>query len=232
MNNNKSIFWAFTLIALGLIFLAKNFGLIFFNWPKHFSFWAIFPLIFGINALFDGKRTEGIIGVLLGLIFILPPLLGLGDWLSFKKLWPLILMAVGTMIFFNRTNTRHPLYFPKPDEQSSGNSFSKSVIMGGIQSKVSSKEFSNGQITAIMGGVELDMRDADLAENAYFDINCIMGGVEILAPKEWNIVLSHTPIMGGVSDNISKYPSDVVDATKTIYLRGLVVMGGVDIKRI
>jgi hypothetical protein len=58
-----------------------------------------------------------------------------------------------------------------------------------------------------------------------------MEGVALNIPKEWNLNLDITPIMGGVEDNISLYPSAVVDPSKNLTLKGTVFMGGIKIKR-
>lgn len=58
-----------------------------------------------------------------------------------------------------------------------------------------------------------------------------MGGLELRVPKEWNVMIDVLPIMGGVEDQITKFPDSVVNKEKKFYLSGNVVMGGVEIKR-
>jgi len=80
----KHLFWAILLIAIGLLFMLGNFGVIHFNW---YSFWRLWPLIF----IFWG-------------IAILP----IKDLFKFV----LLIAAIGiAIIFFNRIDETRPWYF-------------------------------------------------------------------------------------------------------------------------
>jgi hypothetical protein len=80
----KNLFWAILLIAIGLLFMLGNFGLIHFNW---YSFWRLWPLI----LVFWG-------------IAILP----IKDLFKFVLLIAAIAIAI---IFFNRIDESRPWYF-------------------------------------------------------------------------------------------------------------------------
>ena len=54
-----------------------------------------------------------------------------------------------------------------------------------------------------------------------------MGGIEIYAPSEWSIVSEVTPILGAYIDK--RRPTATVP-TKTLFIDGLVLMGGVEVK--
>src|SRR6185295_3589420 len=62
--------------------------------------------------------------------------------------------------------------------------------------------FRGGDITAIMGGGQLDLRLATIptGEEAVIDIVAVMGGVEILVPSTWEVSTPIFPFMGGVED--------------------------------
>ena len=82
-----------------------------------------------------------------------------------------------------------------------------------------------------MGGAQIDLTEADLAEKSGLNVFILMGGLELRVPKEWNVQIDVLPIMGGVEDQITKFPDSVVNKDKRFYLTGNVVMGGVEIKR-
>ena len=41
----------------------------------------------------------------------------------------------------------------------------ENAIFGGVEKRVNSKEFRGGQLQSLFGGIELDLRDADIAES-------------------------------------------------------------------
>jgi hypothetical protein len=97
--------------------------------------------------------------------------------------------------------------------------------------------FRGGDITAIMGGGQLDLRLATIppGEEAVLDIVAVMGGVEILVPSTWEVSTPILPFMGGVEDK--RFPPLQTEASAVrrepggrLVLRGLVMMGGVHIK--
>jgi hypothetical protein len=97
--------------------------------------------------------------------------------------------------------------------------------------------FRGGDITAIMGGGQLDLRLATIppGEEAILDIVAVMGGVEILVPSNWEVSTPILPFMGGVEDK--RFPPLQTDPNAVrretggrLVLRGLVMMGGVHIK--
>ncbi len=81
---------------------------------------------------------------------------------------------------------------------------------------------------AIMGGVKLDFREADLLEgttsvHAY----ALMGGVVILIPPDVRVVVKGFGLMGGFGRaRRTTAPSDA----PCIEIDGIAVMGGVDVK--
>lgn len=79
-----------------------------------------------------------------------------------------------------------------------------------------------------MGGNEIDFRDCELAPGtSVVDITCIMGGVEILVPENWNIIVQLSPILGGIDDNRNSIVEP--DEEKTLILKGFCLFGGIDI---
>ena len=72
----------------------------------------------------------------------------------------------------------------------------------------------------------LDLRDATLEKETILDATSVFGGIEILVPKDVNIIVKSTPIFGGVSNRVSKSK----DNKKTIYIQAFCMFGGIDIK--
>jgi hypothetical protein len=82
---------------------------------------------------------------------------------------------------------------------------------------------------AFMGGIELDMRDANFVEQTVtVHVTAIMGGVEITVPEDAVVRVTGVGIMGAFDDSTSE-PETVGGPTITV--SGLAFMGGVAIKR-
>lgn len=100
----------------------------------------------------------------------------------------------------------------------------------------SSTAFRGGDITAIMGGAQLDLRVAKIpaGQDAVLDITAVMGGVEIFVPAHWEVSTPVLPFMGAVEDErlppIQQDQSSARAASGRLVIRGFVMMGGVTIK--
>ena len=111
------------------------------------------------------------------------------------------------------------------------------AVWSSVRRASAASPFRGGDITAIMGGGQLDLRLATIppGEEAILDIVAVMGGVEILVPSNWEISTPIFPFMGGVEDKrfppLQTDPNGVrSEAGGRLVLRGLVMMGGVHIK--
>jgi predicted membrane protein len=99
------------------------------------------------------------------------------------------------------------------------------AVLGGFNRKSSSQQLRGGDVTAIMGGGKLDLRDAKIQGNeAVLDVFTIMGGMEIMVPHDWVIEQRFTPILGGYED---KTRQDGQPGAKKLAIKGVTIMGGV-----
>lgn len=231
-NKNSVFFWSILLVVLGSLFLLRNFDLLNFSFPIKIWTWRLIPLIIGINAFLKGKNYEGIIATGIAVVFYIPDFLTRDQAQIYYKLWPLLLVAVGALILYKFYNPN--IDFPSRNLKADGSDFeylNESNIMGGTNKKVFSKKFEGGQVNCIMGGAQIDLTEADLADKSALNLFILMGGLELRVPKDWNIHMDVLPIMGGIEDQITKFPETVVNPEKKFYLTGNIIMGGVEIKR-
>ena len=106
-------------------------------------------------------------------------------------------------------------------------SVSEVAVWAGKQRRVASPAFRRGDLTAVMGGVELDLRAAATANgDALIDVFVMWGGIEIWVPPDWVVVNKVNVLMGGVEDK----STGTRDARHRLTVRGFVVMGGLEIK--
>ena len=82
---------------------------------------------------------------------------------------------------------------------------------------------------AVMGGIELDLREAQFAEpvvtlHAY----ALMGGIEITVPEDVEVDVSGVAFMGGFDHNAS---GPGVPGAPLVRILGFALMGGVEVRR-
>jgi hypothetical protein len=101
-----------------------------------------------------------------------------------------------------------------------------SATLSGISLKNDSQEFAGGEINAVMGAVEIDLRQAAIAGEAVLHLSVIMGGVEIKVPRDWSVSINGSPTLGGIEDKTIP----PMTPGKRLVIEGSVVMGGVEIR--
>jgi hypothetical protein len=104
------------------------------------------------------------------------------------------------------------------------------AILGGATRKGGWHPSPVISVVAVMGGAEIDLRDAVLpGREMTISTLCVMGGIEITVPPEMHVVDSGTAIMGGREVDGDTDESLAPDAP-VLRVTGLCVMGGVEIK--
>jgi predicted membrane protein len=100
------------------------------------------------------------------------------------------------------------------------------AIFSAIDRKISSKNFEGGKITAIFGGGDIDLRDADSkSDKIDLEIISVFGGVKLVVPRNWNVQSEGAAVIGGF-DNRTNVEGK---ALKTLRIKGAAVFGGVEI---
>jgi hypothetical protein len=104
--HRPSFVWPIILIAVGVVFLLSNLGLVDKDiWQ---NFWKLWPLIFiaiGLDSLFRRNEIAGPVFMIgLGTIILLSSvgLIGWRTWDILWRLWPVLLVAIGLEILFRR----------------------------------------------------------------------------------------------------------------------------------
>lgn len=211
-------------IALGVLFTLDNLGLVAAG--EILRWWPVVPLGYGLMRLTGTccRRhvTAGILFTVLGAWLLLHEL-GLIA-LSSAVLWPVLLILVGASMVA-RASARARATAPVPDAGGSLNAF---AFWSGSEQRVTSPEFHGGDVTAIMGGHDIDLRGAKMANGAAeIELLVLMGGVDLLVPEDWRVTNRALTLMGGFQDQ-TVHPA--AEPKGHLILRGLVLMGGVEVK--
>ncbi|HPW17633.1 MAG TPA: DUF5668 domain-containing protein [Candidatus Aminicenantes bacterium] len=219
------IFWGILLIFLGVLFLLDQMGRIVFGdfvgryWP------AIFILI-GVSILLSNNFRNvgaGAFFILFGAFFLLIRL-RVFDRALWHFVWPLAIIGAGLWVLLR------PAWHP--DRQSASESTADDLnikqVFSGTSRKVVSQSFRGGAAEVVFGAAEIDLRGARLAGGqAELALSAVFGSVEVHVPREWQVVLEGTPVLGSVESR-RKAPSE--PAAEVLTVRGSAVLGSIEVK--
>lgn len=216
-------------IALaGALLLLDNMGLA--DSRHFFRFWPVALILLGIARVLQprhsgqrgGGRGFGFILIFVG-SWLLLARLGLAD-LDTDLLWPALILLLGLNLLWRELSRRNHVD-PGTDPSARVDSF---AMLGSSQQVSSSQAFRGGTATAILGACDVDLRRCALAEEgALIDAFAMWGGVDIVVPEDWEVVIESTPILGSVED---KTPHLGAPGAPRLVVRGFALMGGVEVK--
>jgi hypothetical protein len=233
--NHRLIIGAF-IIVYGALALLDNMHL--FGVSDLISFWPTFFIVVGVVKLAQTRNQQDyVIGaVMLGVGFLL--LLGHMGLIAFgmHQVWPLLLIGLGLLIIFRgRIDMRLGLHggpggFRKGDAPYSAadadSTLNVVAVISGSSIRKETQDFRGGEITAVMGGVDINLRQASIQSEAVINVSVTCGGVVLKVPADWTVICNAVPVMGGIEDKT--VPPAVV--TKRLIIEGHIVMGAVEIK--
>jgi len=104
------------------------------------------------------------------------------------------------------------------------------AVMGGVDRRGRWRVSATHGAVAVMGGVDLDLRDAELeAPVVTIRVLAVMGGVDIVVPDDCLLDASGLGLMGGFDESDRGAPAPV--GAPVVRVRGLALMGGIDVRR-
>lgn len=227
-NNTQSLGIGIIIIVVGLLFLASNLGYVSRNIFRYIFSWYGWTLYVGpIMMLKKESRVLGSIFLSVGLIVLFGDL-GIIPNLNVSQLWPLIIVAVGANFVYQAINKKVP---DSAQIDASGEFLNDNHIFSGGEFNVTNQNVKGGKVLCIFGGGNYDLSQAKLSPegNNVLDVTCIFGGANFVVPSDWNIQISVTSIFGAFKDS-RKMITPSSDKTKTLYITGLVLFGGGDLK--
>lgn len=90
------------------------------------------------------------------------------------------------------------------------------------------EELTVAKVCAVFGGTTCNLRNAEITDQSQIQLSCIFGGADILVPEDVVIRNETLCLFGGISDH--RATSTAMDAKRTLFIRGLCLFGGADIK--
>jgi predicted membrane protein len=174
-------------------------------------------------------------------------LITVGIWIFLSKLgWvhvslgqlllPAIFLFVGGVLVFRSLRGPDDAVSKSSSSETSGDAaaadhaeFVRSFAMlSGVELRPVSRPFRGADLSAVMGGIKLDLGSARMeGDSAVIEVFAFWGGVEIYVPPDWTVTSEVTTLLAGFIDK--RRPTSVVP-TKTLVIKGMVVMSGVELK--
>jgi len=210
-------------LALGLLWTAENLGLL--DAEAVLRWWPVLLVAYGVVRLSgaDGSRrwVSGSVFTFLGL-WMLAREAGIVQF-SLWRLWPVFLIVMGGSMVW-RSLRRLPgasdvalESWPRPF-----------AIMGGLTRRIESPDLVGVEVSAVMGGVQLDLRGAKpRGREVIVEAFAWWGGIDLIVPDRWRVRSEVTPVMGAVEDQ-TRFGAD--EPETTLVVRGVVIMGGVELR--
>jgi predicted membrane protein len=224
------------IIALvGLLILLDNLGI---HLLSHiYRFWPMILILIGAwNLACKSGRVFGGVLIILGVLFQLDTL-GVAHF-SWGEMWPLAIVGVGFLVMWNSLQARK--VSKAVGNVAGGGSqtdprttLNEVAIFGGIERRITSQDFQGGNINAIFGSVELDLRDVNIErDEAVLEINSVFGSVELRVPEAWQITSRGQAVFGSFQDDTRNYRNEnpANPLRKSLILTGAAVFGSVEIK--
>ena len=246
-NFSGGIFVGLFMILAGAILIFSNAGWISWEARHILLSWQMFLIVIGLISLVRKQVTQGFILLVIGIIFLLPRIGALDifpgmEWftkLNVGNLWPLILVAVGILIFTKARKGDH--HYSRSgneswhDRPSSGSTrfnngyVDYSMVFSGSDTVFLEPVFRGGNIESVFGGVTLDLRNTALQEVvSYLKVSSVFGGVTLFIPPSWNIEIQSDSVFGNFKDN-RPYTAGV-DKNSKLIIKAECVFGGGEIR--
>lgn len=220
-------------VALGAIFLADNLGwvdgddLLRRFWPAAFVTIGAIMLLQPHST--GQNRLWGLLPIVAG-VWIYAHQEGWVELQVWDLFWPGIFLVVGgSLVWRALQGPRAPARGSAAEPDAYVRSF---AVMAGNDVRSVSSAFRGGDLGAFMGGVVLDLTQARLeGDRAIIDCVAMWAGIEIRVPSDWRVVSEVLPLMAAFEDKTRPAAPPAEGAPiKTLVVRGVVVMGGIEVK--
>ncbi len=228
------------LIAVGVLLFLGNLGLIPIR--NLWDFWPAIPIVFGVVSLLTARNAAGRLwGFLLigfGGLFLL---LNLGvirlqthDGSLFLSV---VLIAVGFAALSGVSTPPYRRWLAahhfagrrvRPDYESAVNDY---VVFGALKRKLESNDFRGGDLIAIFGNIEMDLRRAlitPVVRSAVINVMTVFGATKIRVPQSWKVTVSGAGILGNFEDKT--IPPNTGPDAPTLIITGFSIFGSVEIE--
>ncbi len=180
--------------------------------------WPSFIVGIGLISFRSNPRNwfGPVLIMLIGLAFLFSNLDILpGNWGDY--FFPGLLVLIGIRVIVGRSNRDNAVAGSETK-----NAF---AAFSGVDKNVSG-DFTGTDLSVAFGGMKLDLRNANIQDNATISVFAAFGGIDVFVPKSVNVKTDVLPLFGGASNKTQPDSG----ATKTLKISGTALFGGVEVK--
>jgi predicted membrane protein len=245
---------ALLLIVAGALLFLDNLGVI----PLHDleAYWPVWMIVVG-GWIFENRRS--IVGVILAGGFVVTGiLLILGNLhiipVTEDVVWPIFLIVLGIILLvrpFNftewsarareasierrrqRREGRKHWHGTTARQTFSGDSLREAIVFSSINRRVETQQFEGGSLEVVFGAIEIDLSGAAISSanrTAKLELSAVFGGIDIIVPQSWKVLLQATAVFGGCDDKSLPSRPEPGSEPATLIVTGGAVFGGITIR--
>ena len=201
-----------SILAAGVIFWLDRIGRV--DARDILEWWPLALIALGLAQLPYRKWVAAAWWLLVGTYFLLPMIgISRAPLRYILGLWPLLISYAGLMLMMQALRRTE-------------RSFGAVAVMAGNVQRVGSQRFKGGEAVAVMGGCEIDLRNAQIEGEAVIDVLAFWGGIEIKVPRGWKVIYDVTVLLGGLVGKTDPAP----EGAPRLVIRGSAIMAGVEVR--
>ncbi|MBN2101051.1 hypothetical protein JW710_04150 [Candidatus Dojkabacteria bacterium] len=215
--SRRPIFGAIVVIV-GSVLLLESLG--FAGGGLLGKIWPLLVIVLGTSILIKGNTMTGLWIIFFGFLFTVSAWFG---WSFWTVLWPSIIIFLGLSILLGDVFKYKGVSSDAVDRES----VEASAVCTGVKKNIVSENYKGGDVSAVFGAVELDLRSAKISKSgAKIDVSAIFGGVKIWVPDKCRVVSLGSAALGAWED---KFTSRNDKKLPVLTIDGDAIFGGVEI---
>lgn len=225
----------------GLLFLDAMGILILPGWETFWSYWPLLLVGLGVFFLVRGDMSFlSFFLVLIGIFYSLR-LFEIDPFTRPAIVWPAYIIVAGLSLVLSSTFSVKRVYNPHgtafqqkkeklpPKASRVSDVLDESVVLSGKEFAVFSDDFRGGELSTLLGGMEVDLRGVQLQNNALLYLRCTLGGLEVTLPADLPVHIVGKEILGGVE--IHMPPEQGILEGPVLTIDYHVTLGGIEIRK-
>lgn len=103
------------------------------------------------------------------------------------------------------------------------------AVLSGRDIRYDGEVFRGAMLSAFLGGIELDLRNAIITGQVTIEAKALLGGIDIWVPTYVRTVVNGTPILGGI-ENGTRIPVGANEQTPVVIINATCALGGIEVK--
>lgn len=231
MKNTGKVIIGLCLITAGVLWILNIVGVLPFEFSTK-GWWALFVIVPCLCALLSDQKDKvgPCIGIGLGVLL----LLAARDVISWNMMWQIgvALMIIGfglQLLLFKWTGCCHPAgECTDTTINRDGKNIRRIETAFGKQDiSFNGEKFEGADVETSFGGLTLNLRGAEIADQAFINLNVGFAGVTIIVPDGLAVQTSVNSGFGGLADH--RY-TKVNSGTPLLIITGKIGFGGVEIR--